>query len=190
MSGQHRYPEPVVRRLDVDRLAEVSDEDAEAGEEIGLEGNQIYSDLRWVNWGLVAKAIDHEAALFARFAAASSIEEEAERYATEIAAADSPDEDFVGLDVGVIAAVFALSAFGALTYSSCNAGGFGGRHLRTVPVVEFYLPRTLATEVLEVAEAADVGLEQTADGLVHLYGAGDFDLHRFATILFARQGRA
>ncbi|MGR4863203.1 hypothetical protein [Caulobacter sp. LARHSG274] len=186
MPGQFRYPEPIVRLLDIESLAEISDEDAEAGEEIGLEGNQLYSDLRWVGWDLVAQAIDREEVLFARFEAAESVEDEAERYAAEIAAADSPEEDFLGLDVGVISAVLALSALGALTFSSCNAGGFGGRHLRSVPVVEFYLPRALAVEVLEVAEAANVGLAQTAGGLVRLYGETDYDLHRFATLLFAR----
>lgn len=190
MLGESRYPQPIVRHLDIESLAEISDEDAEAGEEVGLEGNQLYTDLRWVGWDLVAKAIDWETALFARFEAAESVEDEAERYAAEIAAAESPEEDFIGLDVGVIAAVFALSALGALTFSSCNAGGFGGRHLRSVPVVELYLPHTLAAVVLNVAEIADVGLEQTSGGLVRLYGRTDFDLHRFATLLYAHHSES
>ncbi|MFC3068821.1 hypothetical protein [Phenylobacterium soli] len=179
------YSQPIVRALDADALAELSDEDAETGEDDGLEGNQQYRDLRFIGWDLVERVIEREKALFARFAAAPDLEAEAERFLEEIEAVWEPDEDFCGLDIGVIAATFALSALGAVTVSSCNAGGFGGRHAERFPLIIMYLPRHLAPEVLAIAEAADVGLDMVS-GLVRLYGRSDYDLHRFAEVALAR----
>ena len=117
---------------------------------------------------------------------APDVEEEAERYAEEIDTAIFPEEDLWGLDIGVIGAVMALSALGALTVSSCNAGGFGGIHVERFPVVAMFLPRAIAEEVLAIAEIADVGLDMIEGGLVRLYGRTDFDLHRFAEVALAR----
>ncbi|MFN7107001.1 MAG: hypothetical protein ACK4MY_02160 [Brevundimonas sp.] len=175
-----------MRQLYVERLSEVTDEEADAGEDDGLEGNQQYQDLRSIGWDLVAEALIREKALFKRFAAAADIDAEAERYLEEIEMATFPDEDFWGLDIGVISAVMALSALGAVTVSSCNAGGFGGHHVEHFPLVAMFLPRALADEVFEVAEAADVGLDMTEGGLVRLYGRTDFDLHRFGEVALVR----
>lgn len=185
MPAGKTYSQPIARELDPDALAVLSDEDAETGEDDGLEGNQQYRDLRFIGWDLVERVIDRERALFARFAAAADQEAEAERFLEEIEEAWEPDEDFCGLDVGVIAATFALSALGAVTVSSCNAGGFGGRHTELYPLIVMYLPRHLAPEVLAIAEVADVGLDMVS-GLVRLYGRSDYDLHRFAEVALAR----
>jgi hypothetical protein len=187
MSGQHSYRPPIVRSLDVNRLAELSDEAADSGEEDGLEGNQQYRDIRFITWAQVADGIAREQELFARFAAAEDVEEEAKRYTEEIEEALFPEEDLWGLDIGVIGAVLALSALGAVTVTSCNAGGFGGRHTEAFPLVVFYLPQAAADEVMAVAQTADVGLDMTEGGLVRLYGRTDFDLHRFAEIALARR---
>ncbi len=187
MAVEHTYQQPIVRLIDVDQLAEITDEEADAGEDVGLEGNQQYRDIRSIGWDFVAESLEREKTLFARFAEAVDIDEEADLYAEEIEGAVFPEEDLWGLDIGVISAVMALSALGAVTVSSCNAGGFGGSHVEQFPLVAFFLPRVAAAEVLAIAEVADVGLDMTNAGLARLYGRSDFDLHRFAEVALARQ---
>lgn len=186
MPGARAYPQPIVRDLQLDDLAEITPEEADAGEAVGLEGNQQYRDIRDVSWEFVAEAIAREKALFDRFAEAADVEEEAERYAEEIEEAIFPEEDLWGLDIGVIAAVMALSALGAVTVSSCNAGGFGRAHVEQFPLIAMFLPRHAAGEVMAIAEAADVGLDMLPGGRVRLYGRTDYDLHRFAETALAR----
>lgn len=186
MAGRHVYGHPITRQLDVERLTQITDEEADAGEDNGLEGNQQYRDIRSIGWDFVAEALTREKALFERFAAAEDVDDEAERYAEEIEMAVFPEEDFWGLDIGVIGAVMALSALGVVTVSSCNAGGFGGHHVERFPLVAMFLPPAIAKEVLEIAVTADVGLDMTDDGLVRLYGRTDFDLHRFGEAALAR----
>ncbi|MCR5876889.1 hypothetical protein LRS10_23665 [Phenylobacterium sp. J426] len=129
---------------------------------------------------MVADAVQRERALFDRFAKADDLDEEAEAYAEELEDAELPEDDLWGLDVGVISAVLALSALGALPVSSCNAGGFGGRHAEAFPLVVLYLPRELAHAVLNLARKAGAGVDMIEGGLVRLFGRTDYDLHRFA----------
>jgi hypothetical protein len=187
VSGSRNYPAPTGREIDLAALATISDEEADASEDVGLQGNQQYRDMRGVTWDQVADALDREAALFERFATFADVDEEAERYAEEREEAFLPEEDLWGLDVGVIGATLALSALGATTVSSCSAGGFGGFHVAQFPHVVFFLPRALAAEVLAIADAADVGLAMTTGGLVCLSGRTDLDLHRFGKAALARR---
>lgn len=181
------YPMPIERNFDLDALAELSEEEADSGEEDGLQGNQQYRDLRGATWAQVKHAVDAETTLFERFAAAVDLDAEAENYDQERDEALFPEDDLWGLDVGVIAAALALSALGAVTASSCNAGGFGGRHVAIFPHVAFFASRATAVEILAIAEAADVGLDVVEGGIGRLYGHTDFDLHRFARAALARQ---
>jgi len=176
VSGSRSYPAPTGREIDLEALAVISDEEADAGEDVGLQGNQHYRDMRGVTWNQVADALNGEAALFQRFAASAEEREEA----------FLPEEDLWGLDVGVIGATLALSALGATTVSSCNAGGFGGLHVAQFPHVVFFLPRELTAEVLAIAAVADVGLAMTTGGLVCLSGRTDQNLHRFGEAALAR----
>jgi hypothetical protein len=187
VSGPRSYPAPTGRDIDFKALATISDEEADAGEDVGLQGNQHYRDMRGVTWNQVADALDREAALFQRFAASADVDEEAERYEEEREEAFMPEEDLWGLDIGVVGATLALSALGATTVSSCNAGGFGGFHVAQFPHVVFFLPKELTAEVLAIAAAADVGLSMTIGGLVCLSGRTDLDLHRFGEAALARQ---
>jgi hypothetical protein len=180
------YSQPIIRALDLDALGVLSDEDADRAEEEGLEGNQLYRDLRGISWAQVAAALRQEAGLFERLAAAADLDEEAERIDAEREEANFPEEDLWGLDVGVIGATLALSALGATPVSSCNAGGFGGHHVAVFPHVAFFLPRSEAAEVLAIAEAADVGLDVVEGGIARIYGRTDFDLHRFAQVALNR----
>lgn len=190
MTGSHVYPAPPERELDLDALAVLSEEEADAGEDVGLQGNQQYRDMRGISWDQVADALEQEAALFRRFEAADDLDAEAELYDEEREEAFLPEEDLWGLDVGVIGATLALSALGATTVSSCNAGGFGGFHVAQFPHVVFFLPKEIAGEVLATAEAADVGLSMTVGGLVCVSGRTDFDLHRFGEVALARHRKA
>lgn len=74
----------------------------------------------------------------------------------------------------------AFSVLGGAPVSSCNAGGFGGTHTAEHPYVAGYLPMAAAGALLRAAEAADVGVATTDDGLVQVFGRTDFDLLRFA----------
>jgi hypothetical protein len=179
------YPQPIIRILDPDALGVLSKEVADH-EEDGLEGNHQYRDLRGMGWPDVEAALSQEAGLFDRLAAAADIDKAAELIEEEREAADFPDEDFWGLDVGVISATLALSALGATPVFSCNAGGFGGHHMATFPHVAFFLPRSSAAEVLAIAEDADVGLDVVEGGIARVYGRTDFDLHRFAQVALLR----
>ena len=186
MAYERTYPKPIIRVLDSDALTVLSEEDADHGEEDGLEGNHQYCDLRGMGWTDVESALRQEAELFERLAAAADLDEEAALIETERDAADFPDEDLWGLDVGVISATLALSALGATTVSSCNAGGFGGHHVAAFPHVAFFLPRSAAAKILAIAEEADVGLDVVEGGIARLYGRTDFDLHRFAQFALHR----
>lgn len=187
MAEPRTYAVPIERQLDLDQLATLSDEEADSGEEDGLQGNQQYRDLRGISWDQVATALQLEAALFERFATASDLNAEADLYAEEREEAMFPEEDLWGLDVGVIGATLALSALGAVTVSSCNAGGFGGHHVAAFPHVAFFLPRAMAAEVMAFAEDANVGLDLIADGVARLYGRTDYDLHRFGQAALRRR---
>jgi len=180
------YPQPIIRVLDPEALGILSEEDADRGEEDGLEGNQHYRDLRGMSWAQVDEALLKEAEFFDRLAAALDLDEEAKLIDEEREAADFPEDDLWGLDVGVISAALALSALGAIPVSSCNAGGFGGFHVAAFPYVAFFLPQSAAAEVLAIAEAADVGLDMVEGGIVRLYGQTDFDLYRFARVALDR----
>ncbi|MBB3893020.1 MULTISPECIES: hypothetical protein [Phenylobacterium] len=186
MTGSRIYSVAIVRELDLDALAVLSDEEADAGEDDGLQGNQQYRDMRGASWDQVADALAQEAALFQRFAASAGLNEEAELYEHEREDAFLPEEDLWGLDIGVIGATLALSALGATTVSSCNAGGFGGHHTAIFPHVAFFLPREAAPEVMAIAEAAEVGLDVVEGGIARLYGRTDHDLHRFAEVALQR----
>ncbi len=186
MRSSRTYPKPIVRDLDITVLAVLSDEQADNGEEDGLEGNHQYRDLRGATWEQVARALEREAQLFQRFAGAADIDDEAERYEEECEDAFEPEEDLWGLDIGVIGATLALSALGATTVSSCNAGSFGGRHSALFPHVTFFLPRQMAAEVIAIAEEADVGLDLVVGGTARIYGQADTDLHRFGQAALRR----
>ena len=190
MIGVRVYPAPSEREIDLKALAVLSEEEADAGEDDGLQGNQQYRDLRGISWDQVADGLDAEAALIQRFGASDDIDAEAERYDAEREEAFLPEEDLWGLDVGVIGATLALSALGTTTVSSCNAGGFGGFHVAQFPHIAFFLPRKIAGEVLAIAEAAGTGLAMTTGGLVCLSGRTDLDLHRFGEVALALHRKA
>jgi hypothetical protein len=175
------YPVVIEQALDVDRLATLSEAEADEADDSGyLAGNQMYQDLRGYDWDDLSRAIDVERQLIARLQAAQDLDAEAERIDDERLDCFEPSDGLWELDIGVAAATIALSALGAVPVGSCNAGGFGGHHQGGHPYVAFYLGAADAGLITSIARAARVGLRGDEAGLAHLYGAGDLDLLRFA----------
>jgi hypothetical protein len=145
-----------------------------------LTGNRSYSDLRGCGWGVVRTAHDIETKVIDRLKMADDVEAEISAFEEERATAFDDEPALWGLDVGVAAATIAISAYGAIPVSSCNAGAFGGRHSASYPYVAFFLPKDLAPEILRCAEVAGVGLLCDVSGLAQIYGQGEMDLIRFA----------
>ena len=185
----HVYPVAIGQVLDVDRLATLSDGDADEADETGyLAGNQMYQDLRGYGWGDVAAAVEIERRLIARLQAADDLDGEAQRIDDERLDCFEPSDGLWELDIGVAAATIALSALGATPVGSCNGGGFGGHHQARYPYVAFYADAGAAEVVFALAQASDVGLRGDESGLAQIYAAGDLDLLRFAEIALSSQG--
>ncbi len=184
------YPVAISRALDTERLAALSDTEADEGEESGfLAGNQMYQDLRAFSRADLAAAIELEADLMARLQAADDLDAATEILDDERLDVNEPADGLWGLDIGVASAVAAFSVLGGTPVSSCNAGGFGGTHTAEHPYVAGYLPAVAADALLEAAAAADVGVAMADDGLVQVFGRTDFDLLRFARRVIAIGGQ-
>ena len=89
---------------------------------------------------------------------------------------------FGGSTLGCIGATLALSALGAAPVSSCNAGGFGGHHVRRVtPTSRSSCRDRRPPEVLAIARGGGRrAATRSKAGSARIYGAGDLDLFRFA----------
>jgi hypothetical protein len=180
----------IVRRVDVAALAAVDAKTLAEADEAGyLAGNGMFQDLSGCSWEEARTAVAGERDLITRLEAAGDLEAEAQAIEDErLAAFDDPDTLW-NLDVGVIGAAIVLSALGAAPVASCNAGGFGGHHQASHPYVAFYLPVSLAAEVLALAEAARVGLAVDSDGLARLYADRDLGPPKFSELAVAgREG--
>ncbi len=177
------------RALEVDRLASLSDHEADEGEESGfLAGNQMYQDLRSLSWADLAAAITLEASLMGHLQAAADLGSVAELLDEERLDVLEPAEGLWGLDISVASAVVAFSVLGGTPVSSCNAGGFGGTHTAEHPYVAGYFPATTASALLNAAAVADVGVATAADGLVQVFGRKDTDLLDFARAVASSRG--
>jgi hypothetical protein len=119
-------------------------------------------------------------ALIAQLQGAADLEAEAARIDDERLDCFEPSDGLWGLDIGVASATIALSALGAISVGSCNAGGFGGHHQGAYPYVSFFLGGAPPEFVVSISRAASVGLRSEADGLAQILGTGDLDLLRFA----------
>jgi hypothetical protein len=93
-----------------------------------------------------------------------------------------PIEELCGLDVGIASAVLAISALGAIPVSSCNGGCFASPHQARHPYVAFYLRKDRAVRVLDLAEAADIGLFVDQNGIAQVCSRAIGDLLRFAAL--------
>lgn len=176
------------RHLEVGALDVLTDAEAEAADEDGyLAGNHYYRDLRGWSWSDVRAMLAYEADLVAKIMSAPDPAAAEQTFEDEREIDEDSVEGLRGLDVGVGAAVTALSALGATPTISCNAGAFGAPHAASYPYVGFYLAEASPEVLLELAERADLGLE-ARDGLGHLYARSLSDLQRFAELALERFG--
>ena len=137
------FPIKIHRHLNFADLADISPDELEQAEEEGaLAGNRSYCDLRGCGWGVVRTALDIETKVIDRLKMADDVEAEMSAFEEERAIAFDDEPALWGLDVGVASATIAISAYGAVPVSSCNAGAFGGRHPARYPYVAFFLQRT------------------------------------------------
>ena len=181
------FPVKIHRHLNVADLADISPEELEQAEEEGtLVGNRSYCDLRGCGWDVVRTALDIETKVIDRLKMADDVEAEMSAFEEERATAFDDEPALWGLDVGVASATIAISAYGSIPVSSCNAGAFGGCHSARYPYVAFFLPKDLAPEIMRCAEAADIGLLCDESGLAQIYGQGEMDLVRFAQTAWER----
>ena len=168
----------VIRReVDVAALA-VLDDPSRAEDEGYLEGNRSYADLRGMNWGQVAAALQRERELIARLLAAPDIDAEAELIEEE--RLEAFEDPLFGLDVGVASATLALSAMGCTPFSSCNGAMLGGFHNASHPVVALYLPAEVVPAALAAARTAEAGLILDLEGRGRLYAGQVEPMVRFA----------
>ncbi|MCR5877282.1 hypothetical protein [Phenylobacterium sp. J367] len=111
------------RHLEVDALDVLTDAEAEAADEEGyLAGNHYYRDLRGWSWSDVRAMLDYEAGVIGQILSAPDPAAAEQTFEEEREIDEDSVEGLRGLDVGVGAAVTALSALGATPTISCNGG--------------------------------------------------------------------
>lgn len=141
----------VVRDIDATRLSPL--DDAEASVVDGMLLNHSYTDVRGCDANDLANVIEQEESFFEE---AASLEVGSDELFDLLDR--QYDESELEFDVGVNAAVVAISAAGGAPISSCNGGWFGDDHSSSVPHILFSVsPATLAP-IQAAAEAADCGL--------------------------------
>ena len=149
----------------------------------GFGCNRDYCDLRGMTMSDAADVMDEEGELVSRIEAAEDVDEELDLIEEELA--EDPG-GMMGLDVGVAAAVAALSAIGCMPFASCNGGAFGGRHHEAYPLVAFCARPGHVPALMDAAVRAGVGLESDAAGDVVVYADDVRRMRGFAASLLAR----
>ena len=157
----------------------------EAIDDRGLGGNRLYIDFRRLPWNEAHRVYAVEGNCIKRIVGAMHPEKEYEMIEREFEDGDSIG--IFGLDIGVASTVIALSSARCVPCSSCNAGAFGGYHNEEYPLVVFYARTEMRILLLECAEAAGTGLENTEFGHVIVY-ADDIRMMRvFAEAIIERR---
>ena len=128
-----------------------------------------YIDMRGLTWEDACEALRLEQDILLR----------AEGDLAGAGEALSDDEYYAlyGLDVGVTAAVVALSAASCAPFTSCN-GGVG--HHEAHPAIGFYCRKGRVRSLLNAAEVASCGLVNGEGGFLVLYAASVAPLLLFA----------
>ncbi len=116
-------------------------------------GNQQYRDLRGASWLRVGRLLALEDAIFAKIEGGMSPPQR-DRLQRQMVRA----EVHHGLDLGVMAAVAAISAAGGIPVSSCNGGCFAETHFEEFPVVSFHWPTDRLKLIRECAKEAGVAM--------------------------------
>lgn len=151
-------------------------------DEEGLGGNRCYEDLRRLPWCEARRVYAFEGKCIERILNSTHAEKEYESIIAELA----NDLDTIGLDIGVASAVLALSSARCITFTSCNAGAFGGNHAEEYPVVAFYAKEQSIPLLLECAEEAETGLVNAELGSLVTYANDIRKMRRFANAIIER----
>lgn len=168
----------VVRDLDTSLLDPLDDE--EASTEDGMMLNHVYVDVRGCDISDLDHTIEEEVAFYSEVSELAgderAIAELLDEHALE---SESP------FDIGVTAAVVAISYAGGAPITSCNGGWFGRVHSSGFPHVLFSIAGEDIGPLPDAAEVADCGL--TNDGPhAELYADDLPKLLRFAQAIRER----
>ena len=141
----------VVRDLEPELLEPLDDEEASVTD--GMLLNHMYVDMRGCDMCDLAHAIADETEFL----------QEAEKLRHDPKILGDLMDSFLeqtelDFDLGVNAAVIALSVVGAAPISSCNGGWFGDWHSSSVPHILFSIAPCDVGVVLEAAEVANCGI--------------------------------
>lgn len=154
--------------------------EAEAGSIDGLMLNHGYQDVRGCSVEDALSAISEEAELLERIEVGDCDPSIVFAVQDEVYETGSDLADF---DLGVGAAVIALSATGATPITSCNGGLLGDReHASDVPHILFSIDPIRLGIVTRAAEVSECGLINNA-GHVELYANSLRAIHDFAVKL-------
>lgn len=149
--GRHRVEIEVIRDLDPERLRPLDDKEASTVD--GMMLNHGYVDVRGCDATELDDAIGDETAFFDEVSGLGddpdAVLELLDNYFTE---SENP------FDVGVAAAVVAISMVGGVPISSCNGGWFGDDHSSSVPHILFSIAPAEIGIIQTAAEAAACGL--------------------------------
>ncbi len=141
----------VICDLDPALLHPLDDEEASTVD--GMMLNHAYVEVRGCDASDLDHAIAEETAFYDE---ASELDDDSD------ALFDLLDRHFVesesSFDVGVAAAVVAISTVGGVPISSCNGGWFGDDHRSSVPHILFSITPGEVDIVQRAAAAADCGL--------------------------------
>ena len=192
----HVFHVEIVRQVDVNLMSWPEPGAAEREDSFGFWiGNQSYCDLQGIEWNHAQRIAEVEQECI-RFIEESPNPSDTGSSCVADAALVHLDLDWdeiwselgaaAMLDVGVASTVVALSAFGQIPFSSCNASAFGGLHAEDYPLVIFCARPDAVHLLMECAEHSGVGLNNT-DGAYHplmVYADDVRKLRSFADVLF------
>lgn len=188
------FPDRIeVEHIDADDLCVVwLDEAVE-----GVGDNRLYREIAEVSWEEVAVAIPAERELVALAAAGAVDGDDFDRRADQLVRDRYPGEwddegpldegpltSFADLDLGVMSAVAALVAAGALTTTSCR-GHYSSRGEHR-PLVRFVCDDNRLPLISSAAVSAECGLHLDPQGMLQLYASDIEAFIRFAEQLAAR----
>ena len=189
----------IERQVDVNLMSWPGPGEAEREEAFGFWiGNQSYYDLQGIEWDHALRIADAEQECIRCIekspdpseTGSSSVADAAMVY-LDLDLAQIWDELGAAamLDVGVASTVVALSASGQIPFTSCNAGAFGGWHPEDYPLVVFCAHPDAVDLLMECAEYANVGLQNTsgAYGPITVYADDVRKFSVFADAIFERR---
>ncbi len=147
----------------------------------GAGWNLGYADLSGFSRAEAQRVLQLESEIVRRIEA--SDDPAAELLAIEDELYEEFDDALYGLDLGVAAAVAALSVVGCVPISSCNGGSFGDSHREQYPLVAMFASQSAIPAIKAAAQMADTGLENGQDGMLVVYANDIRKMMKFGSYL-------